>query len=457
MVKSARGLFFCYDFSSREKIIFTLLKAAPHVKDWWETYCEQKDESIGSLISAAPTWNSFWDAIKEQYYPVGSYEDQYIKWTTLVQRRDQDMTEFTNIFHTLHTKLGIKDSEQHLILKYHGCQHKYIQEEIEFLNISLLGTAYLYAVKIEQKFKQKKQDFGSTNPKPRKGALKPQNKGQSQGVVAQDNPPKLQAKNSAAKPTKDTGKWCEFHKSSTHNTSECQAKQSLLAELKVSKSDACSDSESKPDKGYDKGKQIIDAEPTATVATTKIQKEEPKGPKEEERLFHSHMWVKGSPLQFIIESGNQKNLISTEVVTRLGLSTTAHPQSYTIRWLHQGRDLRVSQQCHLPYNIKPFTDELYRIPEVAPPTAISLVTTKQCSKLISKTGKFVFLIIRPQGKKKTVATTSRQGPSARQLQMDKVVEEYEAIFTSPTGVPLHCQVKHSIDLTPSALLPNGPI
>ena len=41
--------------------------------------------------------------------------------------------------------------------------------------------------------------------------------------------------------------------------------------------------------------------------------------------------------------------------------------------------------------------------------------------------------------------------------MDKVVEEYEDIFTSPAGVPLHYQVKHSINLTPSAPLPNGPI
>eukprot|EP00253_Pinus_taeda_P028164 PITA_28164 len=41
--------------------------------------------------------------------------------------------------------------------------------------------------------------------------------------------------------------------------------------------------------------------------------------------------------------------------------------------------------------------------------------------------------------------------------MDKVVEEYGDIFTSPVGVPLHCQVKHSIDLTPDALLPNGSI
>jgi len=41
--------------------------------------------------------------------------------------------------------------------------------------------------------------------------------------------------------------------------------------------------------------------------------------------------------------------------------------------------------------------------------------------------------------------------------MDKVMEEYEDIFTSPAGVPLHCQVKHPINLTLGALLPNGPI
>jgi len=142
MVKSARGLFSVHEFSSREKIVFSLLKAAPHVEDWWETYCKQKDENTGSLFSAAPTWNSFWGAIKEQYYPVGSYEDEYIKWTTLWQGRDQDVSEFTNLFHTLCVKLGIKDSEQHLILKYCSCLHKYIHEEIEFLNISSLSTAY---------------------------------------------------------------------------------------------------------------------------------------------------------------------------------------------------------------------------------------------------------------------------------------------------------------------------
>jgi hypothetical protein len=62
------------------------------------------------------TWESFMDAIKEQYYPVGSYDDLYTKWTTLWKERDQAVPEFTNIFHTLRTKLGIKDLELHMVL-----------------------------------------------------------------------------------------------------------------------------------------------------------------------------------------------------------------------------------------------------------------------------------------------------------------------------------------------------
>ena len=57
--------------------------------------------------------------------------------------------------------------------------------------------------------------------------------------------------------------------------------------MRASESDACFDSESETDKVNDKRKQIIDVEPNATVATTKIQKEEPEDPEEAERLFHS--------------------------------------------------------------------------------------------------------------------------------------------------------------------------
>ena len=102
-------------------------------------------------------------------------------------------------------------------------------------------------------------------------------------------------------------------------------------------------------------------------------------------------------------------------------------------------------------------NKLYKIPEVVPPTAIYLIFAKQCSKIISQTRKFVFLMIHPHGKKKIVDESSKQGSSTEEQQIDKVVEEYRDMFTSPTRVPQHCHVKHYTDLTPGASLPNGTI
>jgi hypothetical protein len=105
------GYFSVHNFFDREKITFALLKSLPHVKHWWETYWEKSSTEESGIYGVEPTWDFFVDAVKEQYYPVGNYEDQYMRWTTLRQERGQAVPEFTNTFHTLRTKLGIKDSE----------------------------------------------------------------------------------------------------------------------------------------------------------------------------------------------------------------------------------------------------------------------------------------------------------------------------------------------------------
>jgi hypothetical protein len=126
---------------------------------------------------------------------------------------------------------------------------------------------------------------------------------------------------------------------------------------------------------------------------------------------------------------------------------TQHAQPYTMVWLRQGRDICVSQQCCLPYNINPFKDEvlfdvsplevynvilgqpylwkwndayvssphsiiitlnkkLYRIPMVVPHSIISLISSKQCRNVISHIGKFVLFMILSQNER-NITTTSR--------------------------------------------------
>jgi hypothetical protein len=61
---------------------------------------------------------------------------------------------------------------------------------------------------------------------------------------------------------KDTRKWCDFHKSPWHNTIDYHSKKSLVVEVKGSESEVGSNSESETEKG----RQIIDVEPSAIIA-----------------------------------------------------------------------------------------------------------------------------------------------------------------------------------------------
>jgi hypothetical protein len=132
-------------------------------------------------------------------------------------------------------------------------------------------------------------------------------------------------------------------------------------------------------------------------------------------------------------------------------------------------DVLFGQPClwkhHVVYESRPrrviiiLNRKLYKIPEAVPPSDISLISSKKCRKVISQMGNIFFFLILSQNKKKIIATSRVPvaNLSTQHKQVDKVLEEYSNIFFSPTGVHFHYQVKHPIDLTLDAPLPNGRV
>jgi hypothetical protein len=187
------------------------------------------------------------------------------------------------------------------------------------------------------------------------------------------------------------------------------------------------------------------------------------------------MWVKGTPLHFIVDNEARKNLISAKVIKQLGLSTTPHPQPYNIGGFTRDEIFVSANSVHMSYGIHPFKDEvvcdvspldvcdvvlgqpymwkhhvvyesrprsviitlggqLYRIPEVVLTTA----PPKQCRKVISHTTKFILFTVCSKDAQKTTTTTAASTPS---IQQKNISEEKEDIVSSPTMVPTQCPIK----------------
>ena len=72
---------------------------------------------------------------------------------------------------------------------------------------------------------------------------------------------------------------------------------------------------------------------------------------------------------------------------------------------------------------------------------------------------FALIMIKPQHSRNTIVTSRLidQRNSQQQEQIDRIFEEYQNVFQEPNGVPLHCQVKHSIELVPRSSLPNASV
>ncbi|KAA8546775.1 hypothetical protein F0562_003204 [Nyssa sinensis] len=66
---------------------------------------------------------------------------------------------------------------------------------------------------------------------------------------------------------------------------------------------------------------------------------------EKEELFNVRIQIKQEVIGAIVDTGSQKNLISTSLVQKLGLDTIPHPKPYPLGWIQKDMELKIDRQC----------------------------------------------------------------------------------------------------------------
>jgi hypothetical protein len=81
-------------------------------------------------------------------------------------------------------------------------------------------------------------------------------------------------------------------------------------------------------------------------------------PTQRKSLFKTMCKSQGKCCKLIIDNGSTDNLVSVEMVEKLGLQKENHPTPYRVSWLQKGHHVLVNEQCKVDFQIGNYKDQV---------------------------------------------------------------------------------------------------
>jgi hypothetical protein len=201
----------------------------------------------------------------------------------------------------------------------------------------------------------------------------------------------------------------------------------------------------------------------------------------------------------IIDSGSTDNLVSTDMVEKLQLKTTAHPRPYKVSWLQKGHQVTIDKQCLVEIKIGGYKDKILcdvipldvchillgrpwkfdrnvihdgrkntytlekngRMHMLLPmdekrakeesSTSILLMSGKELLKEVKEEQEMQFVVVR-KPKVILMSTSMENFPEEVQELLDNFADI--VVDELPNSLPPIRTISHHIDLIPGAILPN---
>jgi hypothetical protein len=158
---------------------------------------------------------------------------------------------------------------------------------------------------------------------------------------------------------------------------------------------------------------------------------EVENPVQRNSLFRTTCKTKDRVCKVIIDSGSTDNLVSTEMVEKLELETTAHLSPYKVSWLQKGHQVTVTKQCLVEFKIGGYRDEIL----------CDVIPMDVCHVLLGRPWKYDRNVIH-DGRKNTY-TLEKNGRTHMLLPIEekKVKEEANTSILLMSGKELLSEVK----------------
>eukprot|EP00253_Pinus_taeda_P034246 PITA_34246 len=377
-----------------------------------------------------------------------------MSWKTLRQLKGQSVQGYTQEFRKRALMLGISLDSPETLLKYISGLHSYMRHTILMFNPTSIDEVYVQATHLEARGKNGNLEVG----------------GPSQPTEGHDDEhcwilhPELNPKKSEGKKKKTVAAIQKYLGSNWGD-------ETIIAATGI------------------KGKN---SEASTSNSAQSIIDEEHERKRHE--IFHIRVISKNQKIYTLFDSGSQVNLISEAIVKKLGLTTTPHKKPYPLGWLNDKAQLQVTRQCKLKFSFElAFVDEVeldvipldicgivlgspylydrkaifYRVENKyllvkdgieyfvrahKPKNNYTLINSGQMKRMINSCKQFLLMVVKEKIPDKTKIFKGYNVD--QQIDIEKIVSEYDVLFQEPKGLPPKKGIVHDIILQQDVPSPN---
>jgi len=258
--------------------------------------------------------------------------------------------EYMREFEQLLLRGGIHEPQEQTMARFLNGLNPLIARKVELQTYFTLDDVFKLALKVEKRKKEKKvftkpfpREQVSSKP-PFKPFIPPKPEGTSRvdkgKVVVLPSPKEL--------PTKLEGKKCFKCQGYGHFQYDCPNRRvmtiqeveevdALLMETQEEAHEEELDSmEEETQLEADEGELLVLRRVLHTQDT-------PYDKAQREMIFHSRCTIQDKVCNLIIDGGSCTNVASTTLIEKLGIPTISHPKPYSLKWLNDGGDIKVSK------------------------------------------------------------------------------------------------------------------
>ena len=348
----------CYNDEKSFKV--ASLKLTRYASLWFENIKKQRAREGKRKINS---WEKLKSLMNKRFLPESYKQDIYNRLYSLKQN-NMSVGEYMREFEQLLLRGDIHEPQEQTVARFLNGLDPLIARKVELQTYFTLDDVFKLALKVEKRKKEKKiftkpREQVSSFP-PFKPFFPPKPEGTSwvdKGkAVALPSPKEL--------PKKLEGKKCFKCQGYGHFQYDCPNRR-VMTMQEVEEVDAIMMGVQDEANGVNsdpmEGETHLDADEGELLVLRRVlhTQDTPFDKAQREMLFLSRCTIQDKVCNLIIDGGSCTNVASTILIEKLGIPTIPHPKPYSLKWINDGGNIKVSKQALISFSIgKKYKDDV---------------------------------------------------------------------------------------------------